>query len=145
MEKKHILVDDYECVKLLVAAGADFNIQVRLEHYHGSVLRKSVLGFAADIGNVETIVLLLENDVHTDGVFIYPTTETDVKNILEAVGACSRKNNSDSSLQNQCREAIRLHLMQTGPPLNLYCKIKQLGLPSLMQHYLLYNVPALSR
>ena len=121
------------------------NIQVRSESCHGSVLRKSVLGFAADIGNVKTIVLLLENDAHTDGVFIYSSTETEVKNILEAAGACSRKNNSDSSLQNQCREAIRHHLLETGPPVNLYCKIKQLGLPSLVEHCLLYDVPALSR
>ena len=106
---------------------------------------EKVLGFAADIGNVKTIVLLLENDVYTDCVFIYSSTETDVKNILEAAGACSRKKNSDSSLQNQCRETIRHHLLETGPPVNLYCKIKQLGLPSLMEHYLLYNVPALSR
>ena len=38
-----------------------------------------------------------------------------------------------------CREAIRKHLLQMSP-VNLFVQIPQLGLPTLLQEYLLFNV-----
>ena len=142
-----LIADHHECVQYLIESGADVNIQVRPfgSKKKRSVSSKSALGFAADIGNIDTILLLLQSGVHKDGVFVYPTTKSDVKEILEAAGACSRMDDSDSSLQNRCLEVIRRHLLDTDPPVNLYWKIKHLGLPSLLEHYLLFNIPALRR
>ena len=143
-----LIADHHNCAQYLIESGADVNIHVRSRRSKKNnfcVPRKSALGFAADIGNIDTLKLLLQSGVHKHGVFIYSTTKKDVKAILEAAGACSLDSNADFSLQNQCRKAIRRHLLETSPPVNLYYKITQLGLPSLMEHYLLYNVPALRR
>ena len=143
-----LIADHHNCAQYLIESGSDVNIHVRSRRSKKNnfcVPRKSALGFAADIGNIDTLKLLLQSGVHKHGVFIYSTTKKDVKAILEAAGACSLDSNADFSLQNQCRKAIRRHLLETSPPVNLYYKIRQLGLPSPMEHYLLYNVPALSR
>ena len=143
-----LIADHHDCVQYLIESGADANIHVRSRRSKKNnfcVQRESALAFAADIGNIDTVILLLQSGVHKHDVFIYSTTKNDVKAILEAAGACSLNSDSDFSLQNQYRKAIRHHLLETSPPVNLYYKILQLGLPSLLEHYLLYNVPTLSR
>ena len=54
-----LIADHHECVKHLIESGADVNVQVRSKK-KGSVPHKSALGFAADIGNINTIILLLQ-------------------------------------------------------------------------------------
>ena len=39
-----------------------------------------------------------------------------------------------------CRVAIRRRLIQLDPPVNLFVKVRELGLPSIMVDYLLYGV-----
>ena len=43
------------------------------------------------------------------------------------------------SLTDLCREAIRKHLLQMSP-INLFFRVPKLGLPTLLQEYLLFNV-----
>ena len=43
------------------------------------------------------------------------------------------------SLQHSCREVIRHQLLQVAPPVNLFMKVPQLGLPGVLRRYLLYN------
>ena len=47
---------------------------------------------------------------------------------------------SDICLSHICREAIREHLLLVDPHENLFIRTQQLGLPSALQEYLLYNV-----
>ena len=47
------------------------------------------------------------------------------------------KDNLD--LKHLCREAIRKHLIDVNPYENLFGRIPQLGLPSIVTNYLLYN------
>ena len=46
---------------------------------------------------------------------------------------------SEFSLKNKCREAIRNHLLELDQYTNLFKKIPHLGLPSSIQRYLLYG------
>ena len=43
-------------------------------------------------------------------------------------------------LMDICRVAIRSRLIQLDPPVNLFVKVRELGLPSIMVDYLLYDV-----
>ena len=41
-----------------------------------------------------------------------------------------------------CGDAIRKHLIDIGPPVNLFCKVPRLPLPSKLKDYLLYELYA---
>ena len=43
------------------------------------------------------------------------------------------------NLKHLCRQFIRKHLLQMSP-VNLFVRVPQLGLPTLLQDYLLFNV-----
>ena len=55
---------------------------------------------------------------------------------------CSLLNWKDAKmpLKHICREAIRNHLLKLDPTSNLFGRIPRLGLPSLLNRYLLYDV-----
>ena len=44
------------------------------------------------------------------------------------------------SLQHQCRQAIRKHLIHLEPHIHLFHRIPKLALPPSVSHYLLYNI-----
>ena len=46
---------------------------------------------------------------------------------------------SNFSLKDECREAIRKHLLDTNPHFNLFMRIPQLGVPTRLAHYLLHD------
>ena len=130
-----VVGDHYKCAQLLIQAGADVNVMVL-----GTVRVKSVLGFAAEIGNVEIIKLLLWRGVDTGGVWATTVTEPRVKKILRAAGVPSLEDDdTDFSLQAQCREVIRQQLLKVPPSVNLFFKVVRLGIPFGTQRYLLYN------
>ncbi len=47
----------------------------------------------------------------------------------------------DRGLKNQCRNAIRQHLLWLDPAPDLYVRIPKLNLPALLKNYLLYQPP----
>ena len=49
-------------------------------------------------------------------------------------------NSTNLSLKRMCREAVRKHLLNVDPHENLFVRIPQLGLPSILSEYLLYDV-----
>ena len=49
------------------------------------------------------------------------------------------KRQSSHTLKDVCREAIRKHLLDINPHLNLFMRIPQLGLPSRLAQYLLFD------
>ena len=54
-------------------------------------------------------------------------------------GTLSQLDEVNLDLKNMCRKAIRKHLIQLNPYANLFNRIPQLGLPSLLNEYLLYD------
>ena len=46
----------------------------------------------------------------------------------------------DMSLNAKCRTALRNHLLQLNAETNLFIRIPELGLPTLLREYLLYDV-----
>ena len=46
----------------------------------------------------------------------------------------------NTSLKSICRKAIRRHLLLLNPHQHLFNRIPQLGLPSILDKYLMYNV-----
>ena len=48
--------------------------------------------------------------------------------------------NKDLNLKSMCRKAIRSHLLVLNPQQHLFNRIPQLGLPTTLPKYLLYDV-----
>ena len=46
----------------------------------------------------------------------------------------------DMSLKSKCRRMLRTHLLKLNANVNLFLRIPQLGLPTLLRDYLLYDV-----
>ena len=46
----------------------------------------------------------------------------------------------DIQLQSICRKAIRKHMIRVNPHLHLFARIPELGLPTPLTEYLLYDV-----
>ena len=47
---------------------------------------------------------------------------------------------AEDNLKHMCRSAIRKHLLRVNSSINLFVRIPQLGFPSLLKDYLLYNM-----
>ena len=58
----------------------------------------------------------------------------------EEVPECIKETFTDTSLKHLCRQHIRKHLIQLKPHRHLFGVIPQLGLQSLIESYLLYNM-----
>ena len=69
----------------------------------------------------------------TDIAYLLYISQFKVKDLREMC-------NADLNLMDTCRKAIRRYLQESDPPVNLFIKVAQLGLPSLMVDYLLYNM-----
>ena len=135
--------DHSECVQLLIQSGADVNVISNPVKIDNTVWENSLLGVAVEIGNIQTIKLLLEGGAHTSGVSPYSTPGYEVKKILEVAGVYPLEDvDKDFSLKTQCRVVIRKHLQHVHSPVNMYGYLKKgcLEIPSSLERYLLYNV-----
>ena len=88
----------------------------------------------------ETLTLLHAAGETTDGTKKY---EFDISGItftrLIEFPEYLRERHLNLTLKEVCRETIRKHLLDINPHLNLFVRIPQLGLPSRLTHYLLYE------
>ena len=135
-----IVGNHHACVKLLIDSGADVNVQI-FPFQIRSEPGKSALGFALEIENTKTIHLLLKSHVYTTGVVISWSKDTTMNQVLRIAGVYPWDGgNRTVNLHTQCREAVRQHLLTIPPPVNLFSKVHRLGLPSRMEHFLLYDV-----
>ena len=116
-----------KCFKLLIKKGAEVTfgfkpnhpfsnhllhrLIIRLQH---AVSKPFWLLFGAGVGMLDLIKLFPRS------IYTYPPEE-------------------ERSLKHLCRKAIRNHLLQMRP-VNLFVGVPQLGLPTLLQEYLLFNV-----
>ena len=57
-----------------------------------------------------------------------------------SVPECLQEKELEMCLQHMCRQTIRKHLIFLNLRVNLFVRIPQLGLPSLLTSYLLYGV-----
>ena len=156
--------DRMGCIKALVHAGADVNLSndrgntaLVMVADHGNVHEIQVLlKFGAHVNKVR---MLDGNSLERHLRFCYPQNEQLVM-FLFAAGEIIEENftkerRSDGSfvvpeylqkleqnleLKNLCRKAIRKHLIDLDPHDNLFNRIPKLGLPSLVNEYLLYNM-----
>ena len=111
-------LDNIDCVKLLLRAGARVNTKtIAFDPYYGRnrnrYLEFLTLFFAAGAS--------FTGPAATTQAFLRTLTEPDI------------------SLSNICRNRIRKHLM-TLSRVNLFFRIPKLGLPAALQSFLLYNM-----
>ena len=117
-----------KCVFLLLIAGAHVNI-FKHDPYH--VLDKRVLKVISP-----KILLLL---IAAGELFAASEAESGINAKVCDTTATDLKLN----LKHLCREAIREHLLAIDPHENLFGRVPQLGLPSSLAKYLLYNMSLL--
>ena len=145
-----------QCMSLLIDAGADVN------HVYNN--GKSALILATEKCYTKCMKLLIKNGAEVNwyaepiehfSKHLFPRNPKTLGKlywILLAAGVDSRCLNllfpksrficpleEEMNLMYLCRKVIRKHLLQMSP-VNLYFRVPQLGLPTLMQDYLLFNV-----
>ena len=145
-----------QCMSLLIDAGADVN------HVYNN--DKSALILATEKCHTKCMKLLIKNGAQVNWYAEpfqhfpkhlfqrYQQTLGKLYWLLLAAGVDSRVLNTlfpksrfifpleeEMSLMYLCREVTRKHLLQMSP-VNLFFRVPQLGLPTLLQDYLLLNV-----
>ena len=123
-----------ECVTHLLAGGADVN------HRPDYLLDSAVLS-----GNLTNVKLLLQAGIPINSRQPwYTTTLREKRNkimaLLNASGEYIREGKTELDLKAQCRSAVRKNLLDLNPQAHLFDRVPRLGLPKLLQRYLLYNV-----
>lgn len=123
MANVHISWARFQCVKILVKAGARVNIQD--EWKNGPYFEPTLV--SSDEIDYDISMLLYSAGEITDNADEQDTVKDELKRLQE-----------DKTLKNQCRQAIRRHLLELDPYTNLFIRIPQLGLPPPLTRYLLY-------
>ena len=143
-----------KCIELLLKAWADVNkrdnISCTALLHTGQIYRcaKLLLRYGASIN-------LLKNYGYQSLLGCLPTltgNTEETKQVIEVLYAAGERINEryfqvpnylktpELSLKHLCRETIREHLLDINPHQYLFGRIPQLGLPSLIAEYLLYNI-----
>ena len=146
-----VIGDQYDCARILIKAGADVNVEVTSG---GAALnyKKNVLGFAVDIGNRKMVKLLLLSGMHLLGLKMANPENRKIARLLIAAGYSNSKRRdiflrpkntppaTSLLLSDLCRAVIRQKLFEMNSPVNLVHLVPKLGLPSLLQKHLLFDV-----
>ena len=118
------------CVLLLLQAGAEMDEAFTMAIENGFV---QCTKFLLKEGVVREELVGIRNQV----------TSNEMWKVVAAAGAdvfYRVRYNSVPSLRSTCHKVIRRRLMIVGDSQNLFHKVPLLGLPNLVQEYLLYNV-----
>ena len=147
--------EDDTCAKALIEAGADVNI--------ANKRGDTALSIAAATGNVKNLLMLLQSGAHINRGSVvscpaaYRTFKTgltpittmllfaagerfDDRDLREKINTLFDLEECDLDLKHLCRERLRRHLIDLNPHAHLFNRIPHLGLPSLVNEYLLYDV-----
>ena len=147
--------EDDTCAKALIETGADVNIADR----RGD----TALSIAAATGNVKNLLMLLQAGAHINRGSVvscpvaYKTFKTgltpvtrmllfaagerlDDRDLREKINTFFDLEECDLDLKHLCRERLRRHLIDLNPHAHLFNRIPYLGLPPLLNEYLLYDV-----
>ena len=128
--------DSTTTVDYVIAAKADVNYKV-----------STLLDFATS-GSVATMKSLLRAGIpiNTPRLKVPPQYTSKMRQNVEstillrkAAGECLEFEETEFNLKSQCRKAIRNHLLNLDPHTHLFCRVRKLGLPKLLQRYLVYN------
>ena len=145
-----VVGDQCDCAGILVKAGADVNVEVP-SRCAALNYKKNALGFAVDIGNSKMVKLLLLSGAHLLGLKMAYPEDRKIARLLIAAGYSNSKRGNiflrpkKSSpaksllLSDLCRAVIRRRLSELNSPVNLVHLVAKLGLPSLLQKYLLFG------
>ena len=152
-----------DCVDMLLKAGADMNVTDNDGSNDGSTaLHLQIPGYFLGIPNCSQQKKLLRAGIHINrfnrsrgenavGSHLGKTSNTGPLMLLYAAGETLEGTAEDKipeelkfedeklELKHTCREAIRKHLLKLDPHQHLFSRIPELGLPSLMTEYLLFN------
>ena len=112
---------NFESIKMLLNSGAHVN-----NLSSGSNALKVYTGSSRPVQ--KDVVMLL----YAAGEEVEGTTATEVSKSLPHEQA-------ELNLKQLCRQAIRKHLLQMNPHQHLFGRIPELGLPSVLSEYLLYD------
>ena len=132
-------ISGIKCVKLLLQAGAHVNTTDRL----GFTALSELIYFHHFIGEtkhyINKLQLLLAAGETIDGSGANERDKNILCNLLETDIYFPKL-----CLKHVCRKAIAKHLTQFSP-INLFVRVPQLGLPSLLVSYLLYGTSLSTR
>ena len=155
----------YECIDLLLEAGADVNItddyggnalHINEGRYSGhmSTCMKRLLRAGIHINkfskpkgkNAIQTILVIKKYYRDPDLDLYAIGYKDALKLLYAAGEKLDKipeeikfEEEKLQLKHICRETIRKHLLKLDLHSNLFGRIPELGLPSIMTEYLLFN------
>ena len=124
-----------QCVKLLLTKGAHVN---RKTNYGNNALAMSILYNSTPNCEEMTRLLFAAGETLDDTVIDdYPNFRRYLDSIKsDAMGYRESK----LCLLVRCRDVIRRHLLALNRHLHLFGRVRQLGLPSPLASYLLYDV-----
>ena len=146
---------DNTCAKALIEARADVN--------KADKRGDTALSIAAATGNVKSLLMLLQSGAHINRGSVvscpaaYRTFKTGLtpitsmllfaagerfndRDLREKINTLFDLEECDLDLKHLCRERLRRHLIDLNPHAHLFNRIPHLGLPSLVNDYLLYDV-----
>ena len=122
-------------VKVLLAFGAYVNIRIK------SGLNALEIALSTTCRESENVIKLLHaaGETTDDAAFFeFEINATTFRRKIDLPDYLLERH-SNFTLKDMCREAIRKHLLDINPHLNLFARIPQLGLPTRLCHYLLYD------
>ena len=128
-------VSELKCVKILLKAGANVN-RTNLDG-HNALMCSILSGNSPEVVN-----LLFGAGEMVDGNFVVRRSVVRDTVYRKAVPEYLIETVQDITLLGKCRNTIRKHLLHLDPHTHLLGRIPQLGLPSLLNRYLLYNASA---
>ena len=130
-----------DCAKLLLESGADVN--------GTSKYRENALTLASVKGHLGCMKFLLKSGSQLRNLEYFPfprlissPSTIKLRELLHAAGVRTLQEERKVviSLKNLCRISIRFHLLRIHSEMNLFCTVRQLGLPPQLQRYLLFYV-----
>ena len=121
------------CVKLLLQSGAHVN---KLNSFGYNAVKYHVTNSHPVKEKVAMLLFAAGETIDVDTVF--RTTRTTRLVPVQVPDYLVRSEVEELRLVPICRAALRRHMLEASP-VNLYCRVPQLGLPSMLTDYLLYD------
>lgn len=119
------LKGNLDCLRLLLKSNAQINV---CQEYHNPSPEMTYLQAEDRLRQEQGISMLF-----VAGQKFRATKSEHVPNVLKQEKQCT-------DLKHFCRMSIREHIVKADPNVHLFQQIPKIGLPSLLNDYLLYNI-----
>ena len=120
------------CIKRLLGAGININ---RFSNSTGKNALQTILGIKKHKHDLHLYLIGYKGAVD----LLYAAGETLEGTEVEKIAEELKFEEEKLQLKHICREAIRKHLLKLDPHQHLFGRIPELGLPSIVTEYLLFN------